>query len=484
MRALADAFVLALTPTGGGLERRLCVAGEPRPALSSWGQRPSHRRVGLRIFSKVRLAIDPVTRGWAVVTSAGVVRLALGFVASLVIARVLGPAAFGIYAVLAAAIGIVGALAEGGLTEAAVLRIASVWPHQVALAESRAKAFFWLRLALAAVVVAAACVAARPVADLLLNGIDDGLLRWALLGIVATAASGAVSAMLQATGAFGRMSSLTLINTGLTALLAIGLAAVGKLDLVSALVVLGIGTSVATFAAGAAMPRTGWGFGLPPVGELREEAVNLFGTGRWLWLASLFAMLAANAEVLILNRWAALPLVGAYALALNLATKVDVVNHSLYTVLLPGVARLDEPAQIRSYLRRGLLRGAAIALALLVLVPLAEPFITLFYGAEFAQAVGFFRLLLGVTIFDVLLTPFLLLPLAYRRARLMAAADGLRALTLIGVAIAVIPVYGATGAIIARFAARICGAVLVLGALYSARQPLEIKHEEAPGIAQ
>ena len=48
--------------------------------------------------------IDPVTRGWAVVTSAGVGRLGLGFVASLVIARALRPADFGVYAVLAASV--------------------------------------------------------------------------------------------------------------------------------------------------------------------------------------------------------------------------------------------------------------------------------------------------------------------------------------------------------------------------------------------
>ena len=50
------------------------------------------------------------------------------------------------------------------------------------------------------------------------------LLILALLGVVATACSGATSAMLQATGSFGRMSTLTLFNTGLTAILAMALA--------------------------------------------------------------------------------------------------------------------------------------------------------------------------------------------------------------------------------------------------------------------
>ncbi|MBV9598132.1 MAG: oligosaccharide flippase family protein, partial [Chloroflexi bacterium] len=97
-----------------------------------------------------RVGLDPVTRGWAVVTSAGVVRLGLGFVASLLIARALGPANFGVYAVLAATVGIVATLAEGGLTEAAVLRISSAWPVATDTAETRARSFFWFRLGLSA----------------------------------------------------------------------------------------------------------------------------------------------------------------------------------------------------------------------------------------------------------------------------------------------------------------------------------------------
>src|SRR5207302_886363 len=221
-------------------------------------------------------------------------------------------------------------------------------PQQSDAAEGRARAFFWLRLGVSAAIVALGCGLAGLISAWFLGGLDDGLLRWALLGIVATAASGAVSAMLQATRAFGRMSSLTLINTALTAALAIVLAAVHRLDLVAALVILGIGTSLATFVAGCAMLPAGWRLALPSTGALVYEGRELLRTGRWLWLANVFAMLTANAEVLLLNHWAALPLVGAYALALNLASKADVVNHSLYTVLLPGVASLDRRDALRS----------------------------------------------------------------------------------------------------------------------------------------
>jgi O-antigen/teichoic acid export membrane protein len=430
------------------------------------------------------VTVDPITRGWALVTSAGVVRLGLGFVASLLIARALGPADFGVYAVLAATVGIVGTLAEGGLTEAAVLRISSVWPASASNSEQRARAFFWLRLGVSAVVVAIGLAVSGLVADRFLTGVDAGLLRWALLGIVATAASGAVSAILQAIGQFGRMSSLTVINTGLTALLAALLSAVGRLDLLSALIVLGIGTSLATFAAAALMLPARWHLNLPSLARARDEAAQLFNTGRWLWLASLFAMVTANAEVLLLNRWAALPLVGAYALALNLASKADLVNQSLYTVLLPGVSSLDVRTHARAYLRRGLVRGGAICLCLLVLIPLAQPLIVLLYGSEFAATAGFLQLLLGVAILDVLLTPFLLLPLAYRQPRVLAAADAARAVTLIVIGLLTIPSVGPIGAVAARFAARLAGACVVALALYSGRQALQVKHKEAAGVAE
>jgi O-antigen/teichoic acid export membrane protein len=284
------------------------------------------------------------------------------------------------------------------------------------------------------------------------------------------------------------MSSLTLINTGLTAALALALAVIGRLDLLSALVILGIGTSLVTFGVAARMLPSGWHLRVPTVQDLNTEGKRLVDTGRWLWLASLFAMLTANLEVLLLNQWVSLALVGTYALALNLASKADVVNQSLYTVLLPGVATLDVRRNVGSYVRRGLLRSVGICLVLLVLIPLAQPLIVLIYGPAYEPSVIFFQLLLGVMMFDVLLTPLLLLPLAYRQARVLAAADAVRAVTLAVVAVALIPRYGPFGAVAARFLARVAGAALVLAALWlasrSGRQTFEVQHPEAAGIPE
>ena len=253
----------------------------------------------------------------------------------------------------------------------------------------------------------------------------------------------------------------------------------------AALVVLGIGTSLATLRRGPRhAARAAGRCGLPSPGELLAEGGSLLRTGRWLWLASMFAMLTANAEVLLLNRQADLPLVGAYALALNLANKADLVNSSLYTVLLPGVATLRE----RHARRR--LRAPRLAAR--------RPDRRRPAGADPAgraadhaglrrrvrPAAVFFRLLIGVMVFDVLLTPLLLLPLAYRQPRLLAAADALRAITLVLVALGADPDLRRLGAIVARFAARVAGAVLVLGALWLGRaRRSRSSTKKRPGVA-
>ena len=101
----------------------------------------------------------------------------------------------------------------------------------------------------------------------------------------------------------------------------------------------------------------------------------------------------------------------------------------------------------------------------MLLLPLAEPFILLVYGAEYAASVDLFRLLLGVVIFDVWPRRCCCWRWRIRRPHLLAAADASRALTVGLVGLASIPALGAVGAVVARFASHVIGAAVVLVAL-------------------
>lgn len=391
-------------------------------------------------------------------------RLALGLAASVLIARGLGPANFGVYSVLAAVAGIAGAIADLGLTQAAVKRIAAVLHDDPANARLRTRSYFWLKVGAAGVVTVSGILLAAPLAEHLSNFSGNELLiRLALVGVTATALSGAVSGILQSAERFGQLSVILIINSGLTAALAAVLVWTDRLTLVTALVVLGIGTSVVSFAVGRRFLPEGWHLGLPEPGALKVEGRQLIRFGRWLWIASIFAMLTAQLDVLLVNRWSTSATVGMYALALNLATKVDVVNQSLYAVLLPAASGLKSDVAMRDYIRSSLVRSTLISLGVLLLMPLAGPLITLLYGPAFAPAVSLFRLLLGVVIFDIFVTPALLLAFPLEQPQLIAAGDAVRAGTLGLFGLALVPTFGPASAVIAKLVAKLAGAALVLG---------------------
>ena len=420
-----------------------------------------------RWFAKISERLDPVSRGWAIVMGGNLGRMALSFAASVLVARALGPAAFGVYAVLGAAIAIVGIVADMGLTVTEVKRIAAVWPDQPDMARRRGHIATWLRVGAAFLFFLLSVLLAVPIANQVL-GLSDVpnapyLFILAMAGMVAVALSGAISALLQATNHFGRLSTMTLVNAALTTILALLLVVIGRLNLVTALLILGIGTSLASMVVGYRVLPGRWSlWRLPKITDLRQEGGELFRFSRWLWVASLFSVIMLQIDVILVNRLTLVAAAGMYALALNLARKADVVNQSLYTALLPAASGLTDREAVGAYLRHSMKRSGLIALGLLLLIPLAGPFIRFFYGPEYTPAIGLFRLLMVMVIFDAFATPFILLVFPLDRPKLYAASSALQAIVLLLLAAWLIPQIGTPGAAVAKIVARIAGFLLIL----------------------
>lgn len=394
--------------------------------------------------------------------------MALGLVSSVIIARGLGPAHYGYYAILAAATGIAGAVADFGLSGAAVKRVATVQPQNDALARKRGSSFFWARVAAAGSVAVAGWLLAgflRPVLGLpVAVGVWPAtlLLGLAFVGMLASALSGAIQTLLQATEQFFAISLLLIGNTGLTVLLALGLVWGNQINLLTVLVVLGILPALATFALSIYfLPGRKW-LRPPAFSFLVREGRRLFAFGRWLWLGNGMAALTLQLDLVLLNHLAPATAVGLYGLAVNLMAKVDVLNRSLYAVLLPAASTLRDRQEFRRYIRKSLLRGGMICLLLIPVAVLAQPFVLLLYGAEYLPAVGLFRLLLLVVAVDIFATPLLLLVFPLNRPQYVALVEAVRAAVLVPTAWWLIPVYGPAGAALARLASRIAGLLIIL----------------------
>lgn len=418
------------------------------------------------------LVFDPTTRGWLQLLAGIAGRVGLSFLTGILVVRALGPADFGVYSLLMAVMGLAGVIFDFGLTEAAVKAIAARWSEDPAAARWQAQLFFWLRLSLAAIGLALGLALAQPISIYLLNLPGQSLLfGLTLLGAGATVLSGSMNALLQATNHFGRLSTVLMgssaVGLGLAGLLFLA----GRLNLLTALIGLGAGTALAGFAIGWwLLPQALSAAGSSPLGwpggqTLLTESPALLRFGRWLWLANIFKVLIAYLDMFLLNLWLAPAAVGFYALALGLAGRVEMVNHSLYTVLISTASALKSRSDLERYLRHGWIRSGVISLMLLLLLPLAAWFIPFFYGADFTGAVELFQLLLGVVIFDIMTLPVLLLIYTFDRPDLAAWAEGVRVVTLLLLGLWLIPLLGPMGAVVAKFGAKVVGVGLTVGLL-------------------
>ncbi|MCB8945200.1 MAG: oligosaccharide flippase family protein [Ardenticatenaceae bacterium] len=411
--------------------------------------------------------VDPVTRNWLIHFSGNLGRLALGMVSSVLIARALSPDLFGAYILLGAVSSIGLAVANMGLPRAAVQQIAAVWEHDPGLARQRGRVFFGLQVVGATAVLLLLVMLIPILADSLLS-IERYLVSIVLVGVLAMVLSGTMNSLLQATGQFGRLSFNLLLNSGLTSLLAIWLFWRGQLTLINALLILGVATSLVSFVVGYWL--------LPPALKAAQsplpwqpESTSLLRLSRWFWLSSLLAILATRADILLIGRLSESSTVGWYGLAANLAAKAEMINHSLYAVLLPAAAAIQNPNQLHRYLTQSTRRGLLVCVGLLLALVVAQPLIPLFYGAAYDTAVPFFRWLLLLVMVDVITTPFLLLAFAFDRPHLITLNDALRLTVLVPLTFWFLPTYGAMGIIGAKFIAQIIAVSLTLVLLWRKR---------------
>jgi O-antigen/teichoic acid export membrane protein len=394
-------------------------------------------------------------------------------VASVLIARQLGPAGYGLISLVSLVVAVLDTLADFGLTNTAVHAVARALSQGPHAARTVAAGYWSLTLVLNAAGAAAGFVVAGPIAQLALGRPDaEPVVRLVLLGLLTVAGNGACAALLQASRRFGRLALLQVLTQCTYLAGIVALSALGKIS-VETVVLLGVVNPLVGFLIGLRLLPTGLldvraGFG----SSARHAWGDLARFSRWLWISAVLSLLAAQLDLALVGRWLPAVEVGLYALALNLATKLDILNQARFTVLLPSVATLST-GSLRNHVRRGLLRSAALSLPLLLALPLAGPFVGLVYGPAYLDAVPPLLVLILAVVFDLLTTPMILLAYPMNAPRVLAASDVLRVATLVLIAAPLVPALGPSGAAVAKLGAKVLGAGFTLGALWwlSARQP-------------
>jgi O-antigen/teichoic acid export membrane protein len=269
-----------------------------------------------------------------------------------------------------------------------------------------------------------------------------------------------MASVLRALRRFGALMLMQSANISLTVLLMATLYIIGRLTPVPALLV-GAVAAAGAAALGFRLLSPAWRAAVLSKGNLlNDEGRRLLSFSKWLWVSMILSILSSQLDLLLVNQWMAPRVVGFYALALNLSQKAGIVNQTLHVVLLPTVSALKTRASYVAYMRRSLTRSVLLGLPLLLTLPVARPLILTAYGIEYAPSVSVFRFLMAVVLFDLLVNPILLLVFPLDMPRLIAAANGARVVILITTASLLVPMWGMQGAVLAKLAATLTGAIL------------------------
>ncbi|HBY96577.1 MAG TPA: hypothetical protein DEP84_21980 [Chloroflexi bacterium] len=417
---------------------------------------------GLRV-RLVREVQAPATRHSAITLAGNLSRFLLGFVTSVLIARFLGPAGYGLIALVSLVLAVADTVGDFGLTYTAVRALARVLGPEPERARRLARGFFSLAVITNVIAAVVGILLAGPIARVVLGRPEaEPYLRLAMIGLIAVAGNGFIVAVLQSMRRFGQLAGLQILSA-LTYLIGVfALVAANRLD-VASVILLGAVNPLVGFVVGLRfLPPGFFSFGEALARPSRQAWRELAAFSKWLWVSAILSLLAAQLDLVMLSRWTPAAAVGVYALAFNLAMKMDIVSQTRLTVLLPGVSSLRTSTEMRTFVVRSLKRSAVLIAGSALFVPFFRPFIVTFYGPDYADAVKALLVLTLVVLFDLATTPVILLGFPLEQPRALAASDAVRLATLVASGWLLIPTFGPVGAALARLAARVAGALFMV----------------------
>ncbi|MCO5120441.1 MAG: oligosaccharide flippase family protein [Burkholderiaceae bacterium] len=353
-------------------------------------------------------------------------QFAINLVALALIARIVGPDAYGVIALSWVFIGLTDIFLTASPSETLVQRKTVRTGHL--------NASFVLPLVLGLLAWAALAAGAAPAAALLNGGPDlEAVLPWRGASIVLAALLVVPTALLMRAGGYRALAgaeSIAAVAASVTGI-ALALAGAGIWSLVAMEIVRGIVHAALAFTA--ARWRPGWRFGTGDVRDLAGYNINTWGSYG-------LGYLEQQLPRIIIGRMLGTEGVGLFALAQRLFTEATrVLTLPVYQVLIAGISRVREDRAALRSITAGALRATTLVAAPLFigLAACAQVLIPLFFGDGWIAAVPVAEalLLLGLRHATGNLQAAVLRGGGYAHWQLLLAAIGI-ALTLVLVGLA------------------------------------------------
>ncbi len=366
-----------------------------------------------------------------------IVGSALGFLATVYFAQILGAEVLGYYYLVLALAGWLGIGGELGLTNAVTKRLSE--------GEDRAAYLVAGAISMAAFggVVAAGVLVFAPYVDAYVGTTAAPFVAALLL---ATLFSSLVNAALQGQHLVHLSGILSAVKIGVRSLVQVGLVVAG----------FGLVGMVAGHAIGVTLiGLVGVAFlGVRVVRPTIEHFRRLFDFAKYAWLGSVRGRAYSEMDILVLGVFVSSAVVGVYSVAWSLAAFLALFGKSVTKAMFPeiskGSARQDRQA-VRSLAREGIGYAGLVTLPGLVGGALLADRLLLIYGPEFVGGATVLSILIAAVLVNGYQSQYLNVLNAIDRPELSFRVNGAFLVSNVGLNVVLIWAYGSLGAAIATF---------------------------------
>jgi len=372
--------------------------------------------------------------------------LGLGFVATVILVRDLGPDRFGMFAAALAVLTLTAQISDMGLNTTFVRFASSYFAADVPTALVLVRLAFRFKCAVAAVVGFAGVLLAHPLARYVLGRPElTPLIRVAFIGVVASILYRYLLTTLQARRRFRTYAAVLAVGPTFQLVAVVALLLTSRLDTSSAFLTYAAAPFFGFLVATLFSPKP-FGSGGADDQTRRQLAGKLFHFGKWVAISTTVTPLALRLNILMLPALSTAAQAGSYAAAERLAMLLPLITYSLTTALLPEVASFRSYGQLRSYAKKVLRIAPLPILLLIVLCAVAGPLITFLFGAKYASSIGIFRILVISYSFDIVVNPASLVLYRLNMVKIAACSNVFFLVAGFFGNLVVIPRYGALGA--------------------------------------
>jgi len=383
----------------------------------------------------------------------------LGFVASIMVARLLKVEDFGLFSLFLATM-LLGVEFSGKSLDWGMVRYSSEhFISDKSRAEALLREALLIRIILAVIVMIAGVLASPWIVREFLDKPElTTLLQLAFIGTIGLSIWWYCLAALQSQQLFIQHGAL---NLGLGLL---------KVTVVGCLFILGIQSLdiVAISYVGIALVSCLFALRIIPLslrfvrGQRSKLLSRFLHFSKWVVITNLIMAIQIQQSLFWVNNYSDMATLGRYSSAWNLTLGMDVFALAMITVFLPSASKLSGATEYKRFALHSILISLIIIACLSPLFIYAEPIITTLYSEDFKGAGNLFQILFAGTLLTVMIHPISVLLLARDRPQpFFYAALIILLVSLVGNML-VVPTYGATGAaIVAASSKVIYGLILV-----------------------